>query len=173
MKFKTIKHINEPGCFHELTFSCCHNQTYFIHEEDFKLFIEASGDARERHGFKLLAFVIMPDHVHLLVYPAEGIYPISKILSGIKLSFSMRISKISREKYGKTQGHFWQRGGGYDRNIMSKKAIESSIDYIHENPVKRGLVDMAQDWPWSSAGYYAGRSDYSLRMDHELLEGLV
>ena len=46
---------------------------------------------------------------------------------------------------------FWQRGGGYDRNMTDRKAIHSSIQYIEANPVRSGLVEKPEDWKWSSA----------------------
>ncbi|MCO6046160.1 hypothetical protein NG895_19850 [Aeoliella sp. ICT_H6.2] len=58
------------------------------------------------------------------------------------------------ERPGKTCFRFWQEGAGFDRNLFSPQAIEASIDYIHTNPVKRGLCDRATDWKWSSARYY-------------------
>ncbi len=55
----------------------------------------------------------------------------------------------------KGQQRFWQVGGGYDRNIISQKEMEEKIEYIHQNPVRRGLVKRATDWMWSSANWYA------------------
>ncbi len=52
------------------------------------------------------------------------------------------------------RSHFWQTGGGYDRNIYTAKEYEEKFNYIHRNPVQRGLVKRAQDWHWSSARYY-------------------
>jgi putative transposase len=173
MKHKTVKRINEPGCFHELTFSCFHKQNSFVNDETCRLFMNALNDAKERHSFKILAYVIMPNHIHLLLCPGSDKDSISRILSGIKLSFSMRFSQLSKERTGKANGIFWQRGGGYDRYIQSKKAIRSSIEYIHANPVRKGLVATPEDWAWSSAKYYAGKSDYQLKMDNELLEVLI
>lgn len=46
---------------------------------------------------------------------------------------------------------FWQRGGGYDRNVRGEDALREKIGYIHANPVRRGLVERAEDWVWSSA----------------------
>jgi putative transposase len=51
---------------------------------------------------------------------------------------------------------FWQRGGGYDRNLRSSSDIREKIEYIHQNPVRRGLVVNPSDWVWSSARDYAG-----------------
>jgi putative transposase len=63
---------------------------------------------------------------------------------------------------------FWQPGGGYDRNIDSVKTLGAIIDYIHANPVRRGLVLRPEDWPWSSACWYAGHRDVHLKMDRTL-----
>ncbi len=47
--------------------------------------------------------------------------------------------------------HFWQRGGGYDRNLRSVRDIHEKVRYVHDNPVRRGLCDRSIDWYWSSA----------------------
>jgi len=168
MKFKTLKHFNDPGHIHELTFSCYQKNRYFISDEICDIFINWLENARVKHAFKLLAYVIMPDHVHLLISPSNEDYSISRILSGIKLPFSMMMAKVGL----KPPGPFWQRGGGYDRNIITRKTIESSINYIHENPVRKGLVDTPEEWKYSSASYYAGREIYPIKIDDEIFEML-
>ena len=57
---------------------------------------------------------------------------------------------------GSVAYRFWQRGGGHDRNLREPEAIHAEIEYMHNNPVRRGLVARAEDWPWSSAAWYAG-----------------
>jgi len=59
-----------------------------------------------------------------------------------------------KERPGKYCFRFWQEGPGYDRNILSANAITASIDYIHLNPVKRGLCTRAVDFKWSSAQFH-------------------
>ena len=66
---------------------------------------------------------------------------------------------------GQVHYPFWQRGGGYDRNIQEPATLRTMIDYIHNNPVRRGLMDHPTDWPWSSARFYAGEKDVPLVMD--------
>jgi putative transposase len=51
---------------------------------------------------------------------------------------------------------FWQSGGGYDRNVTTARTLLAAIDYIHLNPVRKQLVERAEDWHWSSAKHYAG-----------------
>jgi len=60
---------------------------------------------------------------------------------------------------------FWQAGSGYDRNLMYGKTIPAIAEYIHANPVRRGLATSAELWPWSSARYWMGKSDVPLVPD--------
>ena len=60
---------------------------------------------------------------------------------------------------------FWQPGGGFDHNIFREKTVPAVINYIHENPVRRGLVNRPTDWVWSSARFWNGFTNVPLRMD--------
>ena len=76
------------------------------------------------------------------------------------------IEKLTaRQPGGKVRCRFWQDGGGYDRNIVSPKALWSTIQYIHANPVRRGLVRHPSEWEWSSARWWDGQDDVKLTMD--------
>jgi putative transposase len=131
------------------------------------LFYEALGRAVNRHHYRLFAFVVMPEHVHLLVQPKQDGSSVSSLLNAVKRPFSFRIKKLLtdlnspllakltiQQRPGITTFRFWQEGPGYDRNLTSPKAILSAIDYIHNNPVRRGLCQRAVDWKWSSACHY-------------------
>ena len=119
--------------------------------------------AREEYKFKLWAYVIMPDHVHLLIWPGERGHIISEVLHRIKgLTASIykqhlvsqspeMLDAYSFDFKGKKKFKFWQSGGGFDRNLWNAKPIHQSIGYIEGNPVQAGYVDEAEKWPWSSA----------------------
>lgn len=128
---------------------------------------ESLDRACKSEGFGLVAFVLMPEHVHLLVVPqtqnsnvsrllARTKQPTSKTIKGLlNKANSPLLSKLTvRERPGKHCFRFWQEGPGYDRNIFSSEAIKASIDYIHMNAVKRCLCEKATDWKWSSARFY-------------------
>jgi putative transposase len=115
----------------------------------------------------LVGFVFMPDHVHLLVYPTLPNPQIDLYLAAFKQPFSREIKQILRaqrsplldelmvrERPGKECFRLWQEGGGYDRNLNTPRSIQSSLDYMHLNPVRRGLCARAVDWKWSSARFY-------------------
>ncbi len=121
-----------------------------------------------RWNFRLVAFVLMPEHVHLLVYPTTAVVELDHLLSAIKQPYSVKIKKLLlasessllerltiQERPGKTSFRYWQEGPGYDRNLSSKPAVLASIDYIHNNPLRRSLVDEATSWKWSSSRWYA------------------
>ena len=144
--------------------------------------IDAIALARERHGFDLWGWVIMPEHVHLLIFPRRTTYDISAILMTMKQSAAKRAigfvrreaprflaQMIDRQPNGKQSLRFWQRGGGYDHNLWTTDNVWEKIDYLHANPVKRGLVTRPQDWVWSSYGDYAGIRTGPLPIDRDCL----
>jgi hypothetical protein len=75
------------------------------------------------------------------------------------------LPKITRRRGGSRERLFWQSGGGYDRNIEEPRTLRAMIDYLHLNPVRRGLVARAADWRWSSAGWYEGEPKIDLIPD--------
>ena len=98
---------------------------------------------RIRYRFRVVGYVTMPEHVHLLVSePVIG--PLAKSIHALKLS----VSKLSR------QHPFWQ-ARYYDFNVISSRKHMEKLRYIHRNPVKRGLVERPEDWQWSSFRHYA------------------
>ena len=109
----------------------------------------------------------MPEHVHVIVHPRRHEYSIADILRLIKLPVSRRamqylkreaphwLARLTRQRGTRTERLFWQSGGGYDRNIDDPATLLKMIDYVHHNPVRRGLTQSPLDWAWSSAGDYA------------------
>jgi putative transposase len=169
---KQVKHFNQPGHVHELTFSCYQQRPLLTNDLWRRLFCEAVDRAMERHQYRLFAFVIMPEHVHLIVHPRGDASPIAALLKAIKQSFSSRIKRILeerpsplleqltvRQRPGVMTFRFWQEGPGYDRNLIEPQAILAAIDYVHRNPVRRGLCERAIEWKWSSARYYVFPSE--------------
>lgn len=132
------------------------------------------GEVRNRYQFSLVGYVVMPEHVHLLIgEPKEG-NP-SKAIQALKQSVSRRLRNKSRRKSAPNKlrlgfavaeagAHLWQRRF-YDFNVWSYRRKTEKLQYMHCNPVKRGLVRDPKDWPWSSYSFYAGQNDGLLRID--------
>jgi len=175
---KTRRVINEPGHAHELTFSCFQRWP-LLRDDRIKLwFVDAMEAARCRHGVRLWAYVIMPEHVHMLIHPRDYEYDVSAILKSIKQPVARKATRFFQQSdpnlfkqlrivrpTGKVEHRFWQQGGGYDRNIVSPDVARSSIEYIEANPVRRGLAGLPTDWKWSSAQFHSGARDVPLKMD--------
>jgi len=170
---KRVKHFHEGGECHELTFSCYRRKPLLTADAWREMLSESITRASARHHYQVVAFVYMPEHIHLLVLPGPGASSISRYLLAVKRPFSYRIKQILidsgsrllhdltiRQRPGVTTFRFWQEGSGYDRNLHSAAAIEAAIEYIHMNPVRRGLCERAINWRWSSARYYL-EDDYT------------
>ena len=163
-KAKTCVRYNEPWHAHALTFSCFLKRPFFQDHKISDLFVEALDKARRRLAFDVWAYVVMPDHAHLVIWPREEHYSISRILFAIKRAAAYRAGTAGR--MGSL--HFWQEGGGYDQNLWKVATIHKEIDYIHNNPVRRGLCQAPEDWRYSSAAFWAGRKHVPLVMDDSL-----
>ncbi len=140
--------------------------------------LDAISTSCAKHQVELWAYVIMPEHVHLLLHPTQASYSISRILSSLKQPVAKRaihyvhthatsfLRRMTDEQpNGKCSIRFWQRGGGYDRNLWSPRHIWATIDYIHMNPVRRGLCATDTDWTWSTAKAYHGLQYLGPRVD--------
>ena len=89
-----------------------------------------------------------------------------KALSYVRTSAPNFLSQMEdRQPGGRVHYRFWQRGGGYDRNLTEPKSIWAEIDYFHANPVRRGLCDTPTAWPWSSARELEQPGSGLLRLD--------
>jgi putative transposase len=182
IKFKTCKRWDHPGDAHELTFTCFRRIPLLSKDRTRRWLVDSIHRARQRHKFDVWAYVIMPEHVHLLIHPRASDCQVSTILKAIKwpvarwaLDYLRQNSPswldrlADRQPSGKTTARFWQRGGGYDRNVRRYDTLGQMIEYVHANPVRRGLVAEPSDWEWSSARWYDGQRDVPLLIDDNLL----
>ncbi len=138
---------------------------------------ESIDATRKDLDFALWAYVFMPEHVHMVIYPRREEYDVSVILQRIKEPVGRKavkflqdsapewLPRISVVRGGRVERRFWQAGGGYDRNVAELKALLAMIDYTHQNPVRRGLVSHAVEWKWSSAGWFEGKGRNLLPVD--------
>jgi len=119
------------------------------------LFHDAIKSTRQSSPFEAIAWVVLPDHFHMIVR-AERENP-SALMRRLKLSFSTRL----RGRIGVVSGRIWQYRF-WDHIIRDQNDMNRHIDYIHYNPVKHGLVRSPFDWPHSSAHSYLQEGCYTL-----------
>ena len=165
---KLVKHYDDPSHVRELTFSCYRRMPLLTGDAWREMLSRAIDAAGQRRHWRLTAFVFMPEHVHLLWFPLPGASKIEHLLKAIKRPYSYRIKQILvqhhspllgrltiRQRPRVTTFRYWQEGPGYDRNLDNEQSVRSAIQYIHENPVRRGLCRNILDWHWSSARWYS------------------
>jgi len=169
-----MRRFERPNDGRYLTFSCFQRLQLFRNERIRDAFVGALREARERDRFRLFAWVVMPEHVHLYVMPAPPGGKVAPSLWRLKRDFAKLVIRrwrrlgapvLARITDAAGKPHFWLPGGGYDRNIHSDSEHHEKITYINENPVRRGLVARSIDWRWSSARWYVGFRDGELGID--------
>ena len=179
-----LRRYDKPGHVHFLTVSTFRRLQFFRHEGACRAFVESMKLIRERHPLRWLGYVVMPEHVHFALLPQCAVdqapVPISNVLQELK-SLSGRLCKSAlREVWRrrKTLGTgpldcwatqsgekpFW-KPRGYDFNVFAEAGLVEKLHYMHANPVRRGLVGRAEDWPWSSYRYFEFGEDGLLAMD--------
>jgi putative transposase len=140
-----LKRLQSEGDLHFITFSC-HDRLPYLNPPKSKQVIEDMLETlRARHDFAILGYVLMPEHVHLLMTePKTGsVASTIRVLKG-------ETSKLLRG----TRQHFWLPRY-YDFNVFTEAKRIEKLQYIHRNPVARELVTRPEDWPWSSFLPYA------------------
>jgi len=175
---------NIPGHAHFVTYSCYPCYPLLCRDRSRAWVVDAIQKAREQFDFAVWAYVIMPEQVHLLIHPRQACYSIEHILAALRRPVSGRakafllaggntrwIERLTVHKGRETVFRFWQAGGGHDHNLWNDRPVLEVIEYIHANPVRRGLVAQPTDWVWSSAGQWAGGPPGPLTTD-PIVDGL-
>ncbi len=139
-----LKRYQQTGAFHAVNWSCYHRQPYLTEPGAYQTFLDILERTRERHSLLVYGYVLMPEHVHLLVNEQPKT-PLSMIFKALKQETSKKL------KAGRVA--FWQERY-YDFNVHTPQKFTEKLRYIHRNPVVRGLVTKPEDWPWSSFGHY-------------------
>ena len=162
---------------HHLTFSTFGRQPFLSGRLAPLWFLDSLRKAREACPFHLFSYVIMPEHVHIVLQPLPGVtmrrvlWMLKRPVTAHALAWVRRRRPdflrrtADRQPSGELTYRFWQRGGGYDRNLRSAKDVYEKIAYNHDNPVRRGLVARPEDWPWSSAREWITREPGPVPID--------
>jgi putative transposase len=143
---KNLVRYQKCGVFHFITFSCYRRQPLLSNPAAYRTFERELERARVRFRFVVAGYVLMPEHVHLLVGETQ-IAALSTAIQVLKQQTSKKLKPC-----GDLQ--FWQRRY-YDFNVYNENKRVEKLQYMHRNPVKRGLVSQPQEWPWSSFLHYA------------------
>jgi putative transposase len=157
---------HDPNIFHYTTSVCYQRVPVFRSPHACELFIEAFAETKRRIPFKLIGYVIMPDHVHLIINPINC--DISKVMNSLKSAAARKVIDWLKEfkhqsSLGKLalatpqkRGHnhaLWQKDFSAI-DLWSPKFILQKLNYVHLNPVRAGLCKHPAEWKWSSYRAY-------------------
>jgi putative transposase len=190
-----LPRFNENSYAHFITIKTHNNKLVFINEKLCVILINNFNYYRRQLHFKLLAYVIMPDHIHAIIWWNADKYQelnISRILRSIKSHTAREIidlyagsrgpltsavniclgqvTQTTRKKYphrriSEQKYRLWQPSF-YDFNIYSEEKLRQKLNYIHLNPVRTGLVNKPEDYPYSSYRNYYLNDEKIIKIDH-------
>jgi len=143
---------------HFLTCSCYHRHPWLSEPSQRDLLLEILEQVRQRYRFVVVGYVVMPDHIHLLISEPERGTP-STVMQVLKQRYARHLlgkKRVNTEQSAlwPDEPHVWQRRF-YDFNVWSARKRVEKLRYMHRNPVKRGLVAEPENWEWSSYRSYA------------------
>jgi len=174
-----LRHYDNLNTARFVTFCCYHRFELLVHQPVIEVFLDELDKLRNRQGIRIFGYVIMPEHVHLVLHPPDGL-KLGPVIGALKSKTASRViaerlielpDACQIIKDGRQRRIFWQPRC-YDHNCRSRETVIEKIVYCHNNPVKRGLVNEPSQWRWSSYSCLTGKTDVALRTD-ELDEVVV
>jgi REP element-mobilizing transposase RayT len=159
--------LNLPGALHFVTGNLIQRTPVFTEPASCRAFLEELKGLNRKWPSKLIAYVLMPDHFHLISNPRDG--RIKEVVGALKsLSAKSIVSACKQFRFhAGAEGHqVWQESFKA-LPLWSGWMIWQKINYIHANPVKAGIVKSAKDYPWSSFRSFYSLGDEPIPVDHE------
>jgi len=157
-----------PGALHFVTFSTYQRRRFLEPDRTRSIVVETLSEMLERHGASCHGFVVMPNHVHVLLTVRED-STIADFLKVWKKTSSYRIGRFYEQELTKyrelcpKECPVWQ-ARYYDFAVESDEKLPEKIQYMHDNPVTAGLVNAEVDWKWSSSRFYLLEEDVGVKI---------
>ena len=162
-----LQHFDNLGTARFITFSCFQRYPYLNRAAARNIVVEELESLRAGKEIRLLAWVLMPDHVHLVLWPRKSV-KLGRTIGQFKARTALRILPLypEREHRRRSNGQsaVWQRRC-YDHNCRSAETVREKVDYCHRNPVTAGIVARPEDWPWSSYRFYSEQGHALIEID--------
>ena len=158
-----LRRLCGSGYQHFITSSCYRRLPLLGAARRRNLFLKVLEETRRRYRFAVIGYVVMPEHIHLLISEPDRGNP-STVMQVLKQRFARKVLREIRARSNGAQiplwrealdaGHIWQRRY-YDFLVRTERKRVEKLRYMHRNPVKRGLVLEPDQWAWSSFRWYA------------------
>jgi putative transposase len=147
-----LNRYHRTGDLHFITFSCTRKRTILGTAESRDQFVDILEQTRKKYLFQVNGYVVMPNHVHLLISEPETT-PLSLAIQVLKQRFSRT----------RIEEHVWE-SRYYDFNIFTERKRIEKLRYIHRNPITRGLVAKPEEWQWSSYQAHATEDPHPVQI---------
>ena len=164
--------IHGGGNLHFITSSCYRRVRLFASAHSREVFLEIFERVRRRYDFLVIGFVVMPEHIHLLI--SEPTWKtVAVVMQVLKKRVADRLlpkRKPSRQRElwaSALRRHFWQPRY-YDFNVYSDRKVTEKLRYMHWNPVRRGLVAAPELWRWSSYRTFANPKEGIVKLNWQV-----
>jgi len=167
-----LRHFDHLNTARFTTFSCYRRHKLLTAEPVIPAFLETLQSIRLQHHIRIFGYVLMPEHVHLVLHLRKALR-LGQVIGELKSKSASRIiaeglttlpANCRVVKDGRERRKFWQPRC-YDHNCRTTQTVVEKINYCHNNPVVRKLVSEPGQWRWSSFNWHAGRSVVPLEMD--------
>jgi putative transposase len=152
-----LRRFHESGQSHFITFSCSSRKPYLNSLGIKRTFEDVLEATRRLYRLRVYGYVIMPEHVHLIVSEPER-RTLATVIQSLKQAVSRRCADAPKP--------LWQ-SRYYDCNLDSYDDFIGALRYIHRNPTKRGLCDKPEEWRWSSFCHYANGDKSIVEIESE------
>lgn len=154
-----LQRFQQARCLHFITFSCYRRAPLLVTPSARRVFEQTLERVRKWYGFYVCGYVVMPEHVHLLISePERGDLPLAlqmlKQITGQRLKVRPKAPPLWQARY-------------YDFNVWSEGKRLEKLTYMHNNPVKRGLVDSPEKWEWSSFRHYVSGAESVVEIESQ------
>jgi len=153
-----IRRCFEPGAAYFITNVTYKRKALFTEEKAINLLLLTIEYLKLSLDYRIFAFCILPEHIHFIIQPF-GKYSLSYIMQLVKGNFSRRFNKMYD-----SGGHIWQKRF-YDEGIRGEGMLISKIEYIHNNPLKHGIVTDVDKFEYSSYHHYFNGKICLLKID--------
>jgi len=161
------------GDLHYITCSCYQSKPFLGSPSRRDLFLKIFEEVRQKYEFQVIGYVVMPEHFHLLIgEPDNGNVAVAMQVLKQRVSRQCIARGRSRPPKESLPPTFWLPRS-YDFNVFTKKKLIEKLDYIHWNPVKRGLVASPEQWRWSSDRYYSLGEEGPVKITSDLHPALA
>lgn len=128
---------------HHITQRGNYGQDVFVNDGDRMVYLEWLAECAQRHGMRIWGYCLMTNHVHLVAVP-EGGDSFARCLAQVHMRHSLRLNTRSGQR-----GHLWQ--GRFYSCVLDEPHAWAALRYVEHNPVRAGLAERAESYPWSSA----------------------